>query len=91
VLVAEAIGEVPAIYARQRVWGTGVGRTLMTDGLAILARGGFSTVALWVLDTNDRARRFYEAGGWAWDGTAKDAEIGGATITELRYRRSLRP
>ena len=50
---------------------------------------GFTEVTLWVLDTNERSRRFYEAAGFALDGATKLHEIGGQAVTEFRYRRSL--
>jgi GNAT superfamily N-acetyltransferase len=80
---------VPAIYTRERVWGRGWGRALMEAALARLAEVGFEDATLWVLDTNVRARRFYEAGGWTWDGTTKPHVIGGQSVTELRYRVTL--
>jgi hypothetical protein len=42
-----------------------------------------------VLDSNARARRFYEAGGWHADGAAKQDDSFGVPMTEERYRRSL--
>ena len=79
---------VNAIYARARAWGTGVGRELMERGLGKLRDRGYHDATLWVLETNDRARRFYEAGGWIVDGSRTD-EIGGAPVSEVRYRISL--
>lgn len=84
-----ATGEVLAIYAREPVWGTGVGRRLMDHGLQHLRDRGCRDATLWVLDTNARARRFYEIGGWSLDGATKTADIGGAMVTEVRYRRQL--
>jgi GNAT superfamily N-acetyltransferase len=86
----DGVGEVGAIYARARVWGAGTGRQLMDVGLDLLWRRGCDEATLWVLDTNERARRFYEAGGWSIDGATKVEIIGGAEVNELRYRRSLR-
>jgi GNAT superfamily N-acetyltransferase len=83
------IGEVMAIYVHPRAWGQGWGRQLMAAALAGLADAGFGRAVLWVLDTNERARRFYQAAGWSLDGAAKDDTIGGVQVTELRYRRSL--
>jgi hypothetical protein len=42
-----------------------------------------------VLDTNDRARRFYALAGWAEDGASKTDASRGFDITEIRYRRTL--
>ena len=86
---AASTGEVPAIYTRQWMWGRGWGRTLMAAAMARLRDAGFRDATLWVLETNDRARRFYEAAGWRWDGTTKPAVIGDQDVTELRYRVEL--
>ena len=63
---ATSTGEVPAIYARQRVWGRGWGRALMDAAISRLREAGYADATLWVLDTNHRARRFYQRGGWCW-------------------------
>ncbi|MEY4229579.1 MAG: hypothetical protein RLZZ362_428, partial [Actinomycetota bacterium] len=44
---------------------------------------------LWVVDGNERARRCYEAAGWAWDGGSSTDDVGGMPVTELRYRLPL--
>jgi hypothetical protein len=40
-----------------------------------------------VLAANTRARRFYEHGGWAPDGTTRIEPIGGEPVEQLRYSR----
>jgi GNAT superfamily N-acetyltransferase len=62
-------GEVHAIYLLDRAAGTGVGRELFLRANEELRRSGFRRAVLWVLETNERARRFYERAGWHWDGT----------------------
>lgn len=85
-----AVGEVATIYLLPAAWGRGRGRELMGAALATLGQAGYGEAALWVLDTNDRARRFYEAGGWRADGAAKeDPSPGGFTLSEVRYRLAL--
>ena len=42
---------------------------------------------LWVLDTNIRARRFYEVAGWKPDGGLKTETLGDLLLSEVRYRR----
>jgi hypothetical protein len=54
-----------------------------------LAEDGHHEAVLWVLVTNARARRFYEAAGWACDEAVKTEEMVGTTVVETRYRRSL--
>lgn len=82
-------GEVFAIYVDPDAWGTGAGRQLMADAAAELARLGYIDAILWVLDNNDRARRFYVLAGWAEDGASKTDGSRGFDITEVRYRKTL--
>ncbi len=84
-----ATGEVTSIYASPSAWGTGAGRELMTAAVDHLRSAGYRTATLWVLDTNTRARRFYELAGFAPDGTTKDDVVAGAPVREVRYRRAL--
>ena len=82
-------GEVTAIYLRQAVWGRGAGRLLMDAALAELRAAGGTSAILWVLDTNERARGFYEAVGWRAYGAEKVDTIGGQELSEVRYRSAL--
>ncbi len=79
-------GEVRAIYALPEAWGLGVGRALMAHGLEELRRQGLHPVLLWVLESNERARRFYAKAGFAPDGPVVGFEVGGVTLPEVRYR-----
>ena len=81
--------EVPVIYALEEVWGRGHGAGLMNEAFDRLAAMQYSQVVLWVLDTNDRARRFYERGGFDTDGSVKIDDINGARVSEVRYFRPL--
>jgi GNAT superfamily N-acetyltransferase len=83
-------GEVFAIDVTPEAWGTGAGRALMGGAVVELARLGYADAILWVLDTNDRARRFYALAGWAHDGARKTDGSRGFDITEVRYRTTLR-
>lgn len=82
-------GEVVAIYAAPDVWGTGAGRALMSAAVEGLGEAGYRDAVLWVLDSNVRARRFYELAGWEPDGATKDDVVAGVAVTEVRYRRTL--
>lgn len=85
----ERVGEIRAIYLLPDAWGKGLGRDLMAAAVGRLAAAGFAHATLWVLDSNARARRFYEAGGWSADGAVKDDDSRGFVLTEVRYRRPL--
>lgn len=79
-------GEIPALYLREEAWGSGVGRALMQEAELRLQLEGYTVATLWVLDSNARARKFYERSGWSVDGSSKMAEIGGVAVREVRYR-----
>ena len=83
------VGELFAIYVSPAAWGTGVGRQLHDLAAEALTSSGCTEATLWVLDGNERARRFYERCDWRHDGRVKTDEMVGATLTEVRYRRSL--
>jgi GNAT superfamily N-acetyltransferase len=86
-----AIGELYAIYVTPGRWGTGAGRALMTACRDALAADGYPEFRLWVLEANDRARRFYERAGLAPDGaremyTPRDSAT---ELPEIRYAARL--
>jgi ribosomal protein S18 acetylase RimI-like enzyme len=82
-------GEVYAIYVDPECWQRGIGGNLLRHATRDLKAGGYDEATLWVLEANEIARAFYTARGWAPDGARRDETIGGATLTEVRYRRQL--
>lgn len=80
------VGEVYAIYVDPGSWGRGFGRDLFAAAMRGLADAGFDAATLWVLATNARARRFYEAAGWVADGAMKTERRGDIELHEVRYR-----
>lgn len=80
----EQVGQIHRLYvhpARQR---TGIGRSLLTAAVERLRQGGAHTAILWVLETDQRAKAFYERLGWKPDGTRK-----AHPPTDVRYRLPL--
>ena len=61
----------------------------MTASLDALAQAGYRQATLWVLESNERARRFYEAAGWWPDGKVKTDCSLGFPLAEIRYRHLL--
>lgn len=82
-------GELFAIYVLPEASGGGVGRALMAETLARLRAEGFAEAILWVIEDNQRTRRFYELAGWRLDGGVQDEELLGTVVRELRYRIAL--
>ena len=85
----ERTAEVYAIYLDPERLGTGTGRRLFEHAVEDLRSRGFRTATLWVLETNVRARRFYEAAGWANDGTVTSERVDCEMRPTVRYRVEL--
>ncbi len=84
-----AVGEIYTLYLDPSVWGGGWGERLLDAAISRLAAAGMSQASLWVLGTNERARRFYERLGWKPDGTTKLHDWKAFTATDVRYRFDL--
>jgi ribosomal protein S18 acetylase RimI-like enzyme len=83
------IAEIYELFVLPEAIGTGVGGALISGTLSRLKDGGFRAVTLWVVEGNDRARRFYERQGFRPDGSTKTARMSDAEAIEVRYRMSL--
>ncbi|MCY4122274.1 MAG: GNAT family N-acetyltransferase [Acidobacteria bacterium] len=87
---AAACGEIASFYVLPSEWRRGTGRRLGGHALAEARARGFAEVMLWVLETNARARRFYESLGFRPDGASKVfLERPYGSWHELRYRRAV--
>ena len=80
-------GQVYAIYVLPGQWSTGAGHALMQASVEHLTAHGFTDIRLWVLDTNERGRRFYERFGYTADGAEQldDHLVAGPPLREVRY------
>jgi GNAT superfamily N-acetyltransferase len=59
------------LYVLPESWGRGAGRELHDEVLDRLRAGGSARCHLWVLEHNERARRFYERLGWLENGETR--------------------
>jgi L-amino acid N-acyltransferase YncA len=82
-------GEVAAIYLAETEAGSGLGGELFERIQVELRARGFTRATLWVLETNVRARRFYEREGWRWDGARSDHQIQCDRQPIVRYAAAL--
>ena len=78
-------GEIYSIYVLEESWDLGIGRTLMENSLTALERDDFGSVKVWVLETNQRARSFYEKFGFKTDGLRKTEKREDFELREIRY------
>ena len=62
---------VDGLYVLPESWGTGLAERLLDAALQDLVAAGKTVARLWVLEDNERARRFYERRNWRVDGTER--------------------
>jgi ribosomal protein S18 acetylase RimI-like enzyme len=86
---AKGLGEVYALYVDPERHRGGVGRVLMAEARQRLVEDGFCEAILWVLQGNDRARRFYEGEGWSPDGATREENPYDIVSNVARFRRRL--
>jgi ribosomal protein S18 acetylase RimI-like enzyme len=82
------VGEIWSFFVAVERWRGGVGRHLMAAALDDLRLRGYAEATVWSFDSNVRANGFYEAQGFARDGTTRTEEVW-AHLLEVRYRRAL--
>jgi len=84
------IAEMPTLYVHPAAWGKGYGLALCAATEIRAAQAGYVELILWVLEINQRARRFYERNGFWHDGARKrdDGPVP-TTLVALRYRKPL--
>ena len=82
-------GEIVAIYVDPDNWRAGLGAALMHGAHETARRRGFTTLTLWSLEGNQRARRFYESRKFQRDGSERMTDRWGAPVTEIRYRAAI--
>jgi GNAT superfamily N-acetyltransferase len=80
-------GEVWALHVAPSHWARGYGSALLRNAEDTLAAGGRRDLALWVLEGNDRGRRFYERAGWHDDDGMKP--FGDSGVYEMRYAKQV--
>lgn len=78
-------GEVWTLYVLPEYWGKGYGGALLRHSVNWLTEQGFERIYLWALETNQRARRFYEKNGFIETADTLSCELGGVTVTDIRY------
>lgn len=86
----EGWGEITSFYTHPQERGKGYGRLLFDEACRRLKAVGYPSAFVFVLRENEKARRFYAAHGFAWDGTHADIPFPPDTVcVDLRYCRKL--
>ena len=85
-----AWGELVSLYSHPDHWGQGYSSAVMEEVLHHMIVSGYPGCFLYVLQENDRARRFYEKHGFSWDGHSMDVPLTqNIVLTDLRYCKEL--
>jgi len=82
-------GQLFAINLEPEYSGRGLGRMLLKHVTAELSNEGFGEAVLWVVPENARAIGLYESEQWNRDGAARNDEVLGVVVSEVRFRRQL--
>lgn len=85
-----AADEITFLYLRQTHVGQDLGHLLMQRLQEDARAAGLSSVRLWCLETNSRARRFYDRQG-ALTGRRRDILLAGHALPHLEYEISVAP
>jgi GNAT superfamily N-acetyltransferase len=78
------VGHIHRLYVSPLRQRAGIGRSLLAASTRQLCEDGMSAVTLWALETDERARSFYERLGWQPDGARRFDGV-----ADVRYRRLL--
>jgi len=82
--------EIYALYVHPDHWRQGGGRMLCARAEQDARERECASIALWALQSNQEARRFYERVGYAADGTEREnTRLTGFPVHEMRYRKVL--
>ena len=82
--------ELLSVYLLEPYLGAGLGHALLTEAEASWRAADYELAVLWVLESNERTRRFYERHGWTTDGSTKAHDLGaGQEDAAIRYTKIL--
>ena len=78
-------GEIVSIYFLPAYMGKGYGQHLLKKCIEELNGLGYDNILLWVLEENQRARRFYEKNGFTCSEIFLNYNIGWKELREVMY------
>jgi ribosomal protein S18 acetylase RimI-like enzyme len=83
-------GEIASFYTHPAERSRGYGSILIEEVLRRLKGEGYQNAFVFVLRENEKARSFYAAHGFSWDGTSTDILFPpDAVCVDLRYTKKL--
>jgi GNAT superfamily N-acetyltransferase len=73
-----------SLFVDERLWGRGLGRSLLASAMDEMRRQRYPAATLWVARDYARARRTYEAAGWVPTGAETVYVHDGTPLVEYR-------
>lgn len=83
------VAEISAIYLLPEFWRKELGQQLCQVVFDKVLDKGFKEITVWVLESNNQARRFYETVGFCETGDRQTDHIGCESLQVVRYRKFL--
>ena len=84
-----ATGEVYTLFVTPECWEKGIRSRLVDHVARDLRDHDFRRAVFWVLEADLVMRAFAEFTGWRADGHQREEDLGGTSVIELRYAKSL--
>ena len=81
-----SLAEIQSIYVLPDHWNHGQGSALFRAVCDKAQAQNFSGLYVWTLEGNTRAKMFYERMGMTATGDARELEIAGAYLPEVKYQ-----
>ncbi|MCI8610225.1 MAG: GNAT family N-acetyltransferase [Firmicutes bacterium] len=81
----QGFGEIVSIYLLPEYIGKGYGKKLLDFVMMQLTQQGYSSIFLWVLEENKKARTFYESSGLILGDISTTTVIEGKELREVPY------
>ncbi len=82
-------GELYAMNVHPDHWRGGFGSSLLDSASEQLVQMELPHALLWTGERNTRARAFYFVHGWQLDGTAREDQVHGLAVAEVRLAKQL--
>lgn len=81
-----SMAEIQSLYVLPECWQNGQGSALFRAVCDKVKEQGFPGLYVWTLEGNLRAKAFYEYMGMTATGDAREFEIAGAYLPEVKYQ-----
>lgn len=83
------IAEITALYIMPEEWRNGFGKKLLNTAISSISKDNFRKIILWVVDSNQLAKNFYEINGFTNRHEIKIVEREKYNVRQVKYIKEL--